>query len=621
MTGLFADKPRRIFSRKKRRSRFLPSLLFILLILSILIFVCRVDAHAGYLDDVGFTALFSTPGLDLPSGSAVSVSQIEARDGSGLYMPDKALADFDGKTIGNKTGITDGISGHATSVGLKFYGNTGSMAAGITNIDIYDAGNWLWYDYLALGLFSGTTPVQPLYSVTPGILSSPSRVANHSWVGGNTGINTDVLRRLDFVVEADEYIQVVAVNNGSTQYPLLSSTYNAITVGRTDGDHAKGTAAVDSLYGAGRACPLIVVPVSPTSYAAPVVAAACSLLVETGLNSTLSTDPLVRVTVDRSGRSIYNAATSEVVKAALLAGAERVTHNTDPPDIVDYRFSFPNRTANGLDNRFGAGQLNMENSYHIVAGGEQNSLEDDMDRGGQIGFHGFDRDPAFGGQAGSNRRARYFFTADESHQWLYMALVWHLDVDGGTSNDWNGNAWLFDLDLALYDVTHEASPRLIAFSNSRIDNTENLWAPLVPGRRYRIEVTAAEGQEDFSWDYALAWRMKTPPDSDMDGIPDDWEVRFGLDYQTPDDALYDPDGDGLNNRDECRAGTDIMLPDTDMDGASDGSELGAGSDPLNPDAISAPVPVPAAHGIWLLPLTGLMLWLGVTRNTKPVSIP
>ncbi len=62
-------------------------------------------------------------------------------------------------------------------------------------------------------------------------------------------------------------------------------------------------------------------------------------------------------------------------------------------------------------------------------------------------------------------------------------------------------------------------------------------------------------------------------DSDGDGIPDDEEIRLGMDPNNPADALLDLDRDGLNARDEYLAGTDPRNPDTDGDGISDGDEV------------------------------------------------
>jgi hypothetical protein len=45
-------------------------------------------------------------------------------------------------------------------------------------------------------------------------------------------------------------------------------------------------------------------------------------------------------------------------------------------------------------------------------------------------------------------------------------------------------------------------------------------------------------------------------DSDADGQSDPWELDHGFSSENPDDALLDADSDGMNNRDEFRAGTD-----------------------------------------------------------------
>ncbi|MFH0879157.1 MAG: LamG-like jellyroll fold domain-containing protein, partial [Lentisphaerota bacterium] len=64
-------------------------------------------------------------------------------------------------------------------------------------------------------------------------------------------------------------------------------------------------------------------------------------------------------------------------------------------------------------------------------------------------------------------------------------------------------------------------------------------------------------------------------DSDGDGLPDDWEILYGLDPNDPtgdNGPLGDPDGDGLNNLNEYRTGNNPMNSDTNGDGKWDGEE-------------------------------------------------
>lgn len=491
-------------------------------------------AAADWQTDIGYSRLADELGEDLPDGAGVSVCQAEAAVQVGeayTWMPDPDNAALAGQTINDRSGAPDGIySGHATSVARLLCGIDLSMAAGIDSVDVYYAGHWLEGGYLRYG-----------YSYPPA--ATTPRLANHSWVGAMTTSAADgeVLRRLDWAVDRDEYLQTVGLtNSAASTRPLLASAFNVMAVGRTDGSHSRGSAGVDVIYTAGRVRPDLVAPMTTTSAAAPVVGSAAALLMQAGHDQpALSTDPVETSTTSRSGLTIYNAERAEVIRAALAAGADRYTRNTTTADIVDYRLDAENQTDNGLDLRYGAGQLNIYNSYHILVAGEQNSNEDG---GGIVGHTGFDYDPAFGGEAGCNDTATYTLTADGEHNLLTVALVWHLRIDGGSGYSFDGTATRYDLDLELYDITAGA---VVAQSMGSADNSEHLWVSLTPGHDYDIRVQPGTGQAAFTWDYALAWTTRA--DADQDRIPDDVD-NCRLTANRP---QTDADGDGDGNRCDC----------------------------------------------------------------------
>ncbi len=448
-------------------------------------------AAADYKTDIGYAELQTLLGAKLPNGAGVNVVHAEAstvglsHSDYPIYAPDTANAQFAGKTFNFPGTRSTAVSAHANAVGSRFYGKD-SMANGINHIASYDADEWL----MALKTDSVSPPI------------NGSRIANHSWIGeGGTDAKSiaevgNLLRLLDRQVQHTEFIQVAAMHNGLSNAPLLGSAYNAIAVGRSDGLQDRGSDPVDAVYAAGRVRPDLVTPQSSTSAATPLVAAAAALLVETGHKRA---DNLSNGAIEIDGvGTVYNAERAETVKAALMAGADRVTHNTSTTDnIVDYRSS-AHQTSNGLDDRYGAGQLNILRSYEIIAAGEQDSLED----GGSldiIPLAGFDYDASFGGLA-SNDLATYKFSA-LSDLSLTATLVWNIDV----SNDAALTTTLFDLNLELFDTTAQS---LAGASRSSVDNTENLWLNLVMGHSYELRVKSAQANA-FAWDYALAWHTDT----------------------------------------------------------------------------------------------------------------
>ncbi|MDY6905442.1 MAG: hypothetical protein SWH61_12230 [Thermodesulfobacteriota bacterium] len=263
---------------------------------------------------------------------------------------------------------------------------------------------------------------------------------------------------------------------------------------------------MDTVYEPVRIKPDVVAPMGTTSVATPAGASAVALLMD-------------------AEEGMPNAGKAEVIRAALMAGADRITDcQCDGDYIGDYRAEEADYADNGLDKRFGAGQINIHTAYHIIAAGEQDS-------GSTIAAYGFDYNPAFGGLEGSSDTALYYFSGDAEHSRVSVALVWHVAIDGGRPELFNGDAVYYDMDLVLYE---EFSIWLNSCEDSDEDGLPNL----------------------------------VDPDADNDLINDGPEYEYwGEEWDG------DVDEDGLYN---------LVDPDSDDDGYSDGTEIARGSDPSDP---------------------------------------
>ncbi len=421
-----------------------------------------IGASASTLDDIGFTALQSLLGGLLPSGNQSTVDQSEAsvapKEATPIYLANGTLDRFSQTQIVDQSGINSSeFSGHANSVASRIAGLDESQLSSLLRIDGYEANHWL------------TEVLRRLTITAP--QSGTGDFGNHSWVGTTSTVvdDVDILQRLDWLVAEDDYFHAVGASAPSNSI-LMAYAMNVVAVKNTGATISMATLSLDGVYQAGRPAVHLVAPAGTPSDATGVVSSSAVLLTEL-----FPSAPLV----------------PELLKAVLMASAERVTDNVQEEQIINYGADL---TQNGLDYRYGAGQLNVLNAHEILSTGTQNSS-------GSVTPVGYHLAQNFGAQ---NQVNVYAFETGDNPDYFVASLVWNLDVNAPPAV-FVPNPILYNLELALFDVS-EGQSTLVAESTSEIDNTENIRVQLAPHRHYELRVSHLH-PTSFSWPYALAWRL------------------------------------------------------------------------------------------------------------------
>ncbi|MEO6846982.1 MAG: PEP-CTERM sorting domain-containing protein [Chthoniobacterales bacterium] len=436
------------------------------LAIAILIGVCT-SGFADYKDDIGYTQLVLELGGSIPTGTGVNVTQIEAplTNGGTNYAPDTTNSAFTGKTfIFPVSGST--VSSHATTVGGYFYGSN-STAPGISQVTVFNVNDWI-----------GSSSLRTSLPIAPAI--STGKVQNSSWIGTtDTGsVDTEILERYDYQINRDGVIAVVGVNNGVSSVPnLLAAGYNSIAVGLSSGNSSSGTTSptLSFIYGNPRQKPDIVVPTDATSWATAIVSSSAALLVSSAPNA--------------------NAMRPEVIRATLMAGATKTglggtwTHTQTVP----------------LDSTYGAGQLNIYNSYHIQQAGQ---FAGQTTAVSMVGNTGWDL-----GTAQSASPEYYFFHVSTLSDFSAV-LTWNVNVSANFN--WSTiTPTLANLDLFLYNANGLTIGSLVDQSisgaaSSTSENVELLWEQNLAVGDYAIKITS-----DTTQQYGFAWQTIPEPSTWM----------------------------------------------------------------------------------------------------------
>lgn len=476
-----------------------------------------VWAAADYRETVGWERLREELGQEMPTGAGISVSLIESNAG-GVYQPDTGNFDFAGKEFSIQSGGS-GVSAHATVVAQRFFGNFLSMSGGIDEIDVYESTDWL------LAGFLRTNEVELPER-------EDRRIQNHSWAGSftNQELNVEASRRLDYVIERDGFLAVVALRNGKGEVPgLLAHAYNALIVGRPDGNHSAGGTWFEE---AGRTRPDLVAPGGFfTSYAAPVVSSTAALLLEKA---------------DQSPGYARARRDSRVMRAILMAGASKE------------RFAnWSRQDDRPLDDVFGAGEVSVYKSYRILAGGEHRAEGE-----GSLPASGWSCGNILSGESGE-----YSFAWDSVVETFTAHLSWNRQFSEGSEGTGFAEVEKFVPRLELRLFRKEAGTEIeIQASLDAVNNQQHIFVEGLAAGDYVLRVERI-GEELGPVGFALAWDAGQA-EGRLEEHYSGWQARFFLpEERDPGSAggiEEDPDGDGMANLLEFALGGHPRRPDREI---------------------------------------------------------
>ena len=437
---------------------------------------------AEFLDAIGMTVLRATT-TNL-NGSSVRVGLVEAAfagtppfweaNPGVVGQPTNLFTFFYSAspytTIASSTVFTNSLgaeSVHADYVANNFFGIPGGVATNVFHVNHYEANGFIEYYVVGNRTFA-------------------ERIVNQSFTFGTN--DESVNQIYDDYAAAHKVLFVSGAGFPGATTWTPGTIYNGIGVGVYGPNNY-----YNSSYGPtanGRSKPDLCTPAAQdgvTSYSTPQVSGAAALLLQAGARG--------------DGGSDTNSATDiRTLKALLLNGALK------PVD-------WTNSAAAPLHTIYGAGVLNVFNSYRQLAGGKQNyTATNQVSAGGAHppvvtnGAISVLSGWNFCTNSSSPSPARdtihhYFFNVTNSAADLKFkltaTLVW---------NRQSGQTAINNLGLFLYDA---ANNNLVLCSTSLVDNVEHIYITNLAAGRYDLQVWKAGGAGIVSAaePYALAWEI------------------------------------------------------------------------------------------------------------------
>ncbi|MDB6130865.1 MAG: hypothetical protein JWM04_1972 [Verrucomicrobiales bacterium] len=394
-------------------------------------------------DIMGFTALRQKyPSI---TGTGIPVAQVEAGfpafevDPSIVGQPASLFVYFNtnGTAVTGFPNSVGSVSDHANGVAGIFYGLPSGFASGVVRVDNYEASSFFNH------FISGS-------------ISIPTRIVNQSFIFTSLSATDQLLVESDY----DDYAATFNVlflsgmgNGGPVSAP--GTAYNSIGVAAYGGASSVGPNSD------GRSKPDITAPAGATSFSTPLVSGAATLLLQAANQD-----------IGGSGTSA-SASDIRTLKSLLLGGAIKPrdwTHGSSAP----------------LDTRYGAGVLNVFNSYTILAAGKHSFVESTVvttgsshpagtNPGNVTSNVGWDFN-SISGTSVQDKVNHYYLNVTNQNGSFTACLNWNRQVNQPKIND---------LDLFLYDV---ATGNLVASSISTIDNVELIYLAALSKGRYDLQV-------------------------------------------------------------------------------------------------------------------------------------
>lgn len=436
----------------------------------LMVLLCALNVLGADIDDMGGTLLHQVD--TTLQGNGVVVAQPEADNGgvSGQFEVNPSVVNQPVSLFtwisssGTATVFTNSVgteSGHADGVAANFYGTATGVAQQVAHVYNYSA------DYFFNNIVSQGASI-------------PARVVNQSFVFDTNGEQTIDVNYDDATVQYG-VLFVSGAGNGGNVFPA-ATCYNGIGVGVYP-----GSSSVGPTYD-GRCKPDIVSPgAGVTSFSTPFVSGSAAVLIQAALRGD-------------GGANTSAANDNRTIKALLLNGAIK------PAD-------WTNGVTTPLDARYGAGVLNVFNSWNQLKGGKHAFIESTSVTSGsphppgsnpanESSLRGWDLNSITPQNSSHDAINHYYFNVTGSNSCTLTAtLVWLRPH----SSILNPTPAINDLNLFLYNT---ATGNLVLSSASAVDNVEHLFLPTLRPGRYDLQVEMNGASEvSPSETYGLAFEF------------------------------------------------------------------------------------------------------------------